>query len=226
MSYRSYNKFTVALFFILLITTTGCISEKKMNRYVTSRYGKNIDLKKIKSDYITITSPLNTESTVPSQSVKKTKKVLPFIIYIRIYYQTSCTLNPRIPINQFSTAFSSYANTKKLNGKLNGGKLELSIDKVPLSFSYNDDTHILLLVHWSKIYLLPQNEEMTISYKETGSNGVETKKGVITLPDPNKIKVTRYYQSVRNATSEYLTQYEENIKAMARSAVDQLMTAL
>lgn len=223
---RNRNIIYFSLFFIYLIAATGCISEKKMNRYVSSRYGDNIELKKIKSDYITITSPLETGSGVPSQSTKKTKKALPFILYMRFYYQTSCTLNSRIPINQFSTALALYANSKKLKEKLNGGKLELSIDKLPLSFSFNDDYQFLILVQWEKIYLLPQSQEMTINYKVTDSNGAETKKGILTIPDLNKIKGTRYFQSVRSATSEYLTQYDENLKAMARYAVDQLIVSL
>ena len=190
---KNYNKGFVSLCFILLITVTGCIGEKKMNRYVTSRYGDNVDLKKIKSDYITITSTLNTESSIPSTATKKTIKSLPLILYIRFYYQTSCTLNPRIPINQFSSAFSSYANAKKLNGKLNGGKLEISIDKVPLSFSFNDDYQFLILVQWEKIYWLPQSQEMTLSYKITDSNGMETKKGILNIPDPNKITGPFYF---------------------------------
>jgi hypothetical protein len=220
------KKINVAIFLIIVTIMTGCISEKKMNRYVVNQYGTNISAKKIKSDYISITSPLLTDNTIPSESVKKTKKVLPFILYLRIYYQTSCTLNPKIPINQYSSALSPYANSKGLKQKLNGGKLELSIDKVPLTFSFNDDYQFLLFVSWERIYWLPQTQEMVVSYKVINNSGQEVKKGSISVPDPDNIRGKRYFQSVRSATGEYLQQYDENIKSMAKYTVDELMKEL
>lgn len=216
----------VVLFLVVATMTTGCISEKKMNKYVVNHYGETISAKKIKSDYITVTSSLITDDPVPSVSTKKTKKVLPFLLYLRIYYQTSCTLNPKIPINQFTSTLATYANSKGLKQKLNGGKLELNITKVPLSFSFNDDYQYFLLVSWEKIYLLPQNQEMALSYKIFNNSGGEVKSGNLFVPDPNKIKGTRYFQSVRSATAEYLQQYDENIKTMARHTVDELLKEL
>lgn len=219
-------KINTAIFLIVVVIAAGCINEKKMNKYVVNKYGETITTKKIKNDYISITSPLLTDNAIPSESLKKTKKVIPLILYLRIYYQTSCTLNPKIPINQYSSALATYANSKGLKQKLNGGKLELSIDKVPLTFSFNDDYQYLLIVSWEKIYLLPQSQEMVLSYKVFNNNGEEVKKGTISVPDPNNIKGKRYFQSVKNATNEYLYQYDENIKSMARYTVDELMKEL
>jgi len=215
-----------AFVFITLVVLTGCINEKKMNKYVVNRYGESVTVKRIKSDYLSITSPLLTDNAIPSESVKKTKKVVPLLLYIRIYYQKSCTLNPKIPVNQFSSALATYANAKNLKQKLNGGKLELSIEKVPLTFSFNDDYQFLLFVSWEKIYLQPQNEEMILSYKVINDNGQETKKGTLSVPDRNNIRGTRFFQSVKSATGEYLLQYDENIKSMARYTVDELMKEL
>ena len=214
------------ILFITLVIMTGCINEKKMNKYVVNRYGESVTIKKIKSDYLSITSPLLTDNAIPSESIKKTKKVVPLLLYIRIYYQTSCTLNPKIPVNQFSSALATYANAKNLKQKLNGGKLELNIEKVPLTFSFNDDYQFLLFVSWEKIYLQPQNEEMILSYKVINDNGQETKKGTLSVPDRNNIRGTRFFQSVKSATGEYLLQYDENIKSMARYSVDELMKEL
>jgi hypothetical protein len=220
------KKFNPAIFIITAIIMMGCINEKKMNKYVVNQYGESITMKKIKSDYISITSPLLTDNAIPSESFKKTKKVVPLLLYLRIYYQTSCTLNPKIPINQYSSALATYANQKGLKQKLNGGELELSIDKVPLTFSFNDDYQFLLFVSWERIYLLPQKQEMLLSYKVTNNNGEEVKKGIITVPDQNNVQGKRYFQSVRNATGEYLVQYDENIKSMARYTVDELIREL
>ena len=220
------QKINTAIFLIIVFIITGCINEKVMNKYVVNKYGTTVTAKKIKTDYISITSPLLTDNPIPSESLKKTKKVVPLLLYIRIYYQTFCTLNPKIPINQYSSALATYANSKGLKQKLNGGKLELSIDKVPLTFSFNDDYQYLLLVSWERIYLMPQSQEMVLLYKISNNNGEEVKKGIISIPDPNNIKGTRYFQSVRNATREYLQQYDENIKSMAKYTIDELMKEL
>ena len=226
MSNKIFRNVWLTALFIFFLLMTGCISERKMNKYVTNQYGETITTKKIKSDYLSVTSPLLTDDPAASQSLKKTKKVLPFILYLRIYYQTQCTLNARIPINQFSAALATYANSKGLKQKLNGGKLELTIDKIPLTFSFNDDYQYLFFVSWEKIYLLPQSQEMHLSYKVINNNGEEFKKGDMVVPDPNQIRGKRYFQSVRSATREYLQQYEVNIKAMAKYVVDELMKEL
>jgi hypothetical protein len=73
---------------------------------------------------------------------------------------------------------------------------------------------------------MPQSQEMVLSYKVSNNNGEEVKKGTISIPDPNNIRGTRYFQSVRSATREYLQQYDENIKSMAKYTVDELMKEL
>ena len=220
------KKNNTAIFLIIVFIIAGCINEKVMNKYVVNKYGTTVTAKKIKSDYISITSPLLNDNPMPSESLKKTKKVVPLLLYIRVYYQTFCTLNSKIPINQFGSALATYANSKSLKQKLNGRKLEVSIDKVPLTFSFNDDYQFLLLVSWERIYLMPQSQEMVLSYKVSNDSGEEVKKGTISIPDPNNIKGTRYFQSVRSATREYLQQYDENIKIMAKYTVDELMKEL
>ena len=225
MNSRLFNKICIAIIILFSTLQTGCITARKMDKYVSNQYGEVINTKKIKSDYLSITSPLITDNPTPSNSSMKTKKMLPLILYWRMDYRTTCTLNPKIPINQFSAALATYANSKGLKKKLNGAMLELTVNKVPLSFSFNDDFSFLLLVSWEKVYLLPEKNEMALSYKIT-NNGSDVKEGTIAVADPNQIKGTRYFQSVRNATREYLTQYDENMKTMAKSVVDQLLSEL
>src|SRR5260221_4475416 len=139
------TKNNTAIFLIIVAIMTGCINEKKMNHYVVNKYGGTITSKKIKSDYISIISPLLNDNPTPSESLKKTKKVVPLLLYIRVYYQTFCTLNPKIPINQFGSALATYANSKGLKQKLNGGNLELIIAKVALTFYFYTDYQYSLL---------------------------------------------------------------------------------
>lgn len=222
------NKINQLLILTLFISflSTSCNTARILDKHVAGQYGQKIEPKKVKSDYITITSPMNAGDGIPSLSVKKTKKLLPFLLYIRVYLQTTCTLNPQIAINNFSGTFTSYANAKRLREKLNNGKLELNIQKVPQVFTFNDDAQFLILVTWERIYLMQQEQSLELTYKVTAADGTETKNGKISIPDKDMIKGVRYFQSLKSATREYLAIYDENIKTMARKAVDEIVREL
>lgn len=229
MNLKKINIIVVAGPFMLMLILAGCITPKKMNGWVANQYGETVKVRKIKSDYVTISSPLIVEDPVPSTSTKKTKKVLPLLFYWKIDYQTSCILNPAIPINLFTTAFATQANSKGLKQKLNGAKMELTIHKIPNSFSFNDDLTLIWLIlakiSWEKLYLLPENRDMLISYRVI-KDDKEMKSGELILQDDNKLKQTKFLQSVKNATSQYFVQFDENMKVMAKSAVEQLIAEL
>ena len=107
--------------------------------------------------------------------------------------------------------------------------LELTINKIPATFSLHQDDRvyyfILFYINSENIYLLPEKKELTIGYKITRSNS-EIKTGELTIPDQNKIQKTRFMESMKKATSEYLSEYDDNIRAMAKTAVDKLLTDL
>jgi hypothetical protein len=60
-----------------------------------------------------------------------------------------------------------YAHSKGLKKKLNGQKLELTIEKVPTMFSLRDKGVMIYLVlaytGWEHIYIEPQTEDMVVS---------------------------------------------------------------
>ena len=200
-----------------------------MNKWIASEYGETIELNSKKSDYFTITSPLITTDDKASTSTKRTKSFLPLLLYWKWDYELSGTLNPKIPINLFTSTFTSYGNSKGLKLKLDGAKLELAVNKVPVSFSFNDDNKLFFLllfyVHINKLYYAPQKSDMEISYKLLKNNS-QNKSGVLTIPDANKIQKIRFLQSAKKAAQEYMQQYDDNIKAMAKAAVDKLIAEL
>ena len=212
-----------------LVFFTSCLGPKKMNKWIASEYGETVDINKNKSDYITVTSPLINDDPHASKGMQKTTAFLPLIFYWKVNYHVSETLNPRIPVNVFTTTFTNYANSKGLRQKLDGAKLELTINKIPVTFSLNQDDRvyyfILFYIHSEKIYLLPEARELSITYKLTRNNAV-IKNGVLNIPDQNKIQKTRFLESMKKATSEYLSEYDDNIRAMAKSAVDKIITEL
>ena len=136
----------------------------------------------------------------------------------------TCTLNPAIPVNTFKTAFQTYANTNGLKQKLDGQKIELSIDKIPNVFVLNDRSHSIWLVYlysWDQITFRPQETDMVVSYKISKNNEV-TKEGTITIANSDKIAKLKFFQSIKVATAQYLDQYNESIKAMTKKVADQL----
>lgn len=212
---------------ILLLLVSGCIGPKKTDRWIAEKYGTTTQLNKPRADYYTIGSPLVTAESKTSQSVKNGTKTLPLLFYWRFDYSITSTLNPKIPINLFSNAFTAYANSKQLKQKLNGRSLELVVEKVPGSFTFHDDFHDINLfiaqIHWEKIYLVPEAAEMGIRYT---ISGMEKKSGVITIPDNSKLKQKRMFQKMSSAYTEYLNEYEDNIKIIARTVVDKLIVEL
>lgn len=217
---------------VLLTFTTflsGCLGPKKIDQWADNHYGESVNVPpKMKSDYISITSGLITDDPKASSTAKQTKNLLPLIFYWQLDYMTTCTLNPKIPINTFRSTVQSYANSKGLRQKLNGQKIELTIDKIPNIFVMNDRGHLIWIIYafaWDNITFQPDNQEMVVSYKIKKDN-IETKNGVVTIPNTDKVLQLRYLQSLKKATGQYLDQYDENIKSLSKKAVDKIITEL
>lgn len=206
---------------------TGCLTPAKFDIAVAD----NIALrspKKIKTnEYVSVTSPLLTGNDQVSESIR-TRKVLPLVVYWRFDEIFTCTLNPKIPIDNFTSAIFSAAN-KSLKEKLAGKKLELVVEKVPNVFSMRDRTHLVMVamypVHWSTVALLTENTDLTVAYKLL-EGGVEAKQGRITIPYAKDKNYLGFFQSWQKGVSEHLGQYETNIAAMSKSFIDALAKEL
>ena len=222
-------KAKLVLVYAIVISFTSCIGPKRMDKWIGEKYGETTTFIKPKANYFTLTSPLITADEKTSSSTKNTRKFLPLFFYWEVDYQISSTLNPKVPLNLFITSFTNYANSKNLKQKLNGQILEMTINKLPTTFSLNDDFRdinlILLQINWEKIYVLPENTNLQITYKLLKEN-VEIKNGVLNIPDMNRIKEKGYFKKMKTATIEYLTLYDENIKLIAKSAVDKMLGEL
>lgn len=219
------HTFIVAGFMIILFA--ACIGPKKADKWIATKYGENVSLNKPRADYYTLSSPLITSDEKASTTVKNGTKTLPLLIYWRFDYSITSTLNPKILINQFTSAFTTYANSKQLKQKLNGRSLDLVVEQLPASFTFHDDLQDINLfiaqIHWEKIYLLPQTTNMIVRYTISGQ---EKKTGIITLSDNNQVQKKKLFQRMSSAYDEYLAGYDENIKVMAKSTVDKLLVEL
>lgn len=178
------------------------------------------------SDYITIKTPDLPKSDVASVSEKGKSKLVPLLFYWKSERTVVSKLNPYIPVVNINSTIIQYANTKKLREKLNGQKLELTISKVPTAFTLIDRYQliffVLYYVHWQKIFIGPQQQDLVITYRIL-KDDTETKKGVITIADPSKSVNLKFLQSVKKMTWNYLEEYDNIIKAMSKEFVDKLM---
>jgi hypothetical protein len=199
------------------------LKTKKVDKQVAKQYGDNQQTQRKKTnDFISVTSSLTSNADKISTTETNTSNVLPLLIYWSWDYKNTCTLNPQIPINNFTTTVLA---NKGLKAKLNGQKLELSVDKIPNKFSIDDKSHLIFLIYafaWDDISIKAENIDMLVSYRVSKDN-VETKRGIITIPYNNHKKNLGMFKSWKKATSEYLDQYDVNITSMSKLVVDELI---
>ena len=223
------SQLACAFLSVLLITSVGgCLSAKRMDKYVADQYNDELPQpnKKAKAD-ILVTAPLAATSKSISTSLAKTDNFLPLIIYWKYKHRITCTLNPVIPVTGFTNAvntLSSRALAKKLDGK----KLELTVEQIPVAFSVVANEQMVVPVYpitWTKVYVEPDFKDLIVSYKATSTDGT-MKTGTITEKNPDRKKGFNFLQSWKSATSEYLSSYDATLNAMTKSFVDDLAKEL
>ncbi len=216
----------IVLSFLLLTISifSGCLSTRKMDRFVSEQYNHQIPKQNAKkAPAITVTYISPSSNDVISSSERKTSKVLPLLFYWQWEYRHTSTLNTSIPVNNFANNIYAIAN-KGLTQKLNGQKLALTVEQAPTTFAMVDKAHLIWVVYaisWDKWYTEPDAKDLIVSYTLT-KDGAE-KKGKIIIENKDQNKDIRFFQSWRSSTSEYLIQYNQNIKDMTKAFVDKLM---
>ncbi len=221
-------KGNLIILFALSVAFASCLSAKNVDKRVAKQYGEiTPPRKKQPNPNIIITSAMLTADTKISNSVAKTKNVIPLIIYTEWRYINTCTLNPQIPINNFIATVQKTAN-KGLKEKIADYNLELNVEKIPNIFTIDDKAHVIFFGYgfaWEDVFISSSNIDLVVSYKLT-KEGTESKSGLITIPyiyDKGKMGM---FKSWRKATSEFLDQYDLNITEMSKSFVQQLLTEI
>jgi hypothetical protein len=218
-------KTNLKLFIICASILTSCLTAKKVDKQVAKLYGeKQQPQKKKQIDFISITSSLTSTDNQTSTTETKTSNVLPLLFYWSWDYKNTCTLNPQIPINNFTTTVLGIAN-KRLKEKLNGQKLELSVDKIPNKFAFDDKAHLIFIIYafgWDNVSIKAETADLVVSYKVLNNNA-ESKTGIITIPYYDDKKNLGMFTSWKKATSDYLDQYDANIISMSKLFVEKLM---
>lgn len=224
--YPQTNRFTVVILIFFASFLAGCVGPKKVNRWVDEHYGYLGAIKPRKNDFITISSnlPFGPETSVTDREVKN---VLPLIFYWRWDYTITSSLNPKIPVGTFTSAVQSYA-LKALKPKLPDARIELTVDSIPSTFILNNRSQMIWVVYafgWDKITIASENKNLVVSYKIIKDNTPD-KTGVVTVDNTIPVLQKTYLKRVKTMTEEYLYQYDEATKLMARKVVDKIIAEL
>jgi len=227
-TFKKKNGFAFIILAITLFSLSSCLTAKKLDKFVAAQYNNELPkLNKKKKADIDITSISTTNNSAISTTVHKTDKFLPLLVYWKYDHRQSCSLNPSIAVTHFSNGVNAAA-TKGLVEKLNGRKLELTVEQAPAAFSIVAKENMIWLVYafsWAKIYIEPDSKDLVVSYKLMDADNA-LKTGKITVKNTNKNKGLRFFQSWKSATSEYLAEYNANLTTMTKSFVTQLTQEL
>jgi hypothetical protein len=227
------QKTTKTIISAMLIATisflTSCLTSKKIDRFVGKQYNNELPKQeKRKNADISITTSVNSYTSENiSTTGTKTSDMLPLVFYWQWDYKNTCTLNPAIAINTFTKSVYFLAN-KGLNQKLNGQKLELTVEQIPNIFAIDDKAHLIWIIYafgWDKVSVQPDLKDLIVSYKYFQNDG-SIKSGSITIKNNVQNKNLRFFQSWKSATSEYLTQYNDDITNMTKAFVTKLIQEL
>jgi hypothetical protein len=222
------SSFSVILLCCFLILLTGCLGPKKIDKWVAEKYMELPAPQKKKHDQIVISSNQAFAGTQLSTTVKKTSNMLPLIVYWQFDYKNTCTLNPVIAVNIFTNTVLSYGN-HGLQQKLNGQRIELTIEKIPTKFSIDDKGHLIFLIlaySWDYLTILPEERDFTVSYKVFDTNNQEMKKGEVTLIGSDQAIDVHMFQSLKKKTWSFLDQYDAGIAVMSKHVVDKIASEL
>lgn len=228
MAFLKQTKTNVFLYLIcILLLLSGCLTSAKLDKFVASQYNNELPKpsKKKKAD-IEVTSQLKSDNSQISTTTHKTDNFLPLIIYWKYNHRQSCILNSSIAVTNFSNAVNNMA-TKTLIDKLNGRKLELTVEQAPAAFSVVLKENMIWLVYafaWEKVYIEPDKKDLIVTYKLVGGEGDKT--GKVTVKNTDKNVGLRYFQSWKSATSEYLSEYNAHFTTMTKNFVTQLTSEL
>ena len=183
---------------IILCSLSGCLTPKKLDRFVASQFNNELPrLTRKKNPAIDIKTLSSWDNSSISTTVHKTDKFLPLLFYWKYDHRLACSLNTAIPATHFTNAINA-DNTKALIEKLSGQNLELTIEQAPSGFSIVAKENMIWLVYaysWAKIYIEPDFKDLVVSYKLTGADKT-LKAGKITVKNTEKNKGLGFFQSL------------------------------
>ncbi len=215
------------LLLLILIAAGSCFTPRKVDKYIADKYVSTPPSNKRKIEGITVNSLLSPLGDTLSSSYGDRRKFLPLIFYYNEEKTIHSSLNPQVPVNNFINTIITYSN-KALKPKLNGKRIELTIEKVPSHFATTIRSQTIWLIYsytWVNAGILPEDNELRVSYKLYENNSL-AKSSVVSANLTTQGVNFGLYASIRKKIGEYLNKYDENITEMSKSIVDKIAAEL
>lgn len=223
---RTHPKTLSGLFSLFcILSLASCMTSKKMDRHVSRYFDEAGAQKQVKSSpQIEISSPLVTTAPGYSTTVSKTSNLLPLLLYWQFDYSNTCTLNPKIALDNFSNVINGHA-AKSIIPKLGNKQLRLVVTRVPQDFQVLDKSNLIFLgiafVGWDRMTIRTLDQSLMVDY-QVMENGAVLKTGRIVRPilkDERGIM----YKKWNVAIGEYLDSYRRQIDQLSKEALTELI---
>jgi len=213
-----------------VLCLTSCLGPHKVNKWVAQHYREEPpNTAPKKSESIIISSSLPPTGDRPSETAKNTADLLPLLFYWQFDYRNTCTLNPKLALDNFSSTVDAYSR-HGLRQKIGSNRLELRVEQIPQVFVVDDKGHIIwvivTMVGWEKLSVQPEVKDLVVSYRLIGPANEELKKGSVTIADKEDLLTLGMFKSLKKLTKQHLSEYDANISAMARKCVDRIAAEL
>lgn len=208
----------------IVVGLSSCIGTKRYTRYLSEGYKKSADTFKSSNPNIIFSQ---TPSIVDTISIAKNKKshFVPAIIFWQWEKSIATTLAEKHQANKIQNFMALYADSLQLGQKLNGNKLQISIDSAPANFTYTSKGYFmyLFIAYITSVQetIKPEFSDLKLSYSLVDPTNSVIKKGVITVLDTN-MPAKNLWKSTKKFTWKYLEEYEANVKLMSKQAIDKL----
>lgn len=132
-------------------------------------------------------------------------------------------LHPDVPFNQVANSIYQYTRSKNFADKMGNRNLEIEIDTIPRSFTYhNDFATYALFIQTSRFYYKPAYQDIKINYT-IWENDKPDIKGSLIIQDPNRLINMGYFQSFNSLLTEYLTNYDAQLKKLGPEIVNKIL---
>ncbi len=220
----------IVISLFLITALSGCFSVEKYNNFIKEKT-RVISAQSTpdSNDYLTIKSDAmaGSDSAVHSRKIKNS--FIPAILYWQWNYSIESNLGHTIPVNVIRPAIFNYAESIGLKDKLKGKHLEISIEKVPSSFTYTQKGMALIFIVGYSVQgqevIQPSNDELVVSYRII-NNGSETKRGAVTARETEQPISNRKLKSAKKFTWGYIDDYYGGIKGMSKSVLNQIVAEI
>jgi hypothetical protein len=225
------NQKLYSTLFILtsVVVLTGCLGPRIVNKWVAHQYDEVPSPAKNLNDYMTVKSLLTKEGNAVSTTERSRAKVLPLLLYWHWYYKNESNIHPLIPENNFTKTVLSYGN-KHLKHKLEGQKIELTLEEIPNNFILDDEGQVFWVILYAitieKMSIKPSKNNLVVSYRVIQPDQTVTKSGSITVDNPDKDVAFGPFQSIKKRTWRYLSDYDDMITVMSKTAVDKIVVEI